>query len=302
MAPMGNQHRSRFGWNLPPLRTGTPASGDLEALRSTMSDALDPLPTGTVQDELTLGEVPCVVCEVENPQATLLWFHGGGFRLGSARRSKTFGERLATATAARVVLVDYALAPEHPFPAALHDAVEAFEEAGARWPGALVVGGDSAGGGLATALTVAAERAGAASPAGLVLLSPWCDLTVSAPSYEANATTDPLFSAASATEASALYLQGWDAHDPLASPLLAKITGFPSTLIFVSTDEVLLDDTRRLTDVLANAGTEVAAHYVPGVRHVWPTLELDHPASLATLQEIGRFVTHCSGALLPGQS
>jgi monoterpene epsilon-lactone hydrolase len=135
-----------------------------------------------------------------------------------------------------------------------------------------------------------------------VLLSPWCDLTVSGSSYEANATTDPLFSAASATEASALYLQGWDAHDPLASPLLARITGFPSTLIFASTDEVLLDDALRLTDVLAGAGTEVAAHYVPGVRHVWPTLEPDHPASLAALQEIGRFVTRCSGGILPDQT
>ncbi len=299
---MGDQRRSLFIWHLPPRRPGTQAPSDLRALRSMISDALGPSPTGTVQDELTLGDVPCVVCGVENPQATLLWFHGGGFRLGSAHQSAAFGERLAAATAARVVLVDYALAPEHPFPAALHDAVEVFEEARARWPGALVVGGDSAGGGLATALTVAAERAGAASPAGLVLLSPWCDLTVSAPSYEANATTDPLFSAASATDASALYLQGWDAHDPLASPLFARISGFPPTLIFASTDEVLLDDARRLTYVLAGAGTEVAADYVPGVRHVWPTLQPDHPASLAALHEIGRFVTHRSGAVLPGQS
>ena len=87
--------------------------------------------------------------------------------------------------------------------------------------------------------------------------------------------------------------------DPLASPLLARITRFPSTLILASTDEVLLDDSRRLTDVLAAAKTDVAAHYVPGVRHVWPTLEPDHPASLAALQEIGHFVTRCAGSISP---
>jgi epsilon-lactone hydrolase len=298
---VGDQRRSLVAKQLPPRRQGTPASRDLLALRSMISDALGPSPAGIVEDELTLGTVPCAVCEVENPRATFLWFHGGGFRLGSARQSTAFGERLATTTSARVVLVDYALAPEHPFPAALHDAVEAFEDARARWPGALVVGGDSAGGGLATALTAAVGRTGSASPDGLVLLSPWCDLTVSAPSYEANAMTDPLFSAASATEAAALYLQGWDARDPLASPLFARASGFPSTLIFASTEEVLLDDARRLTDLLAGAGTEVAAHYVPGVRHVWPTLEPDHPASLAALQEIERFVGHCGRAVLPDE-
>jgi monoterpene epsilon-lactone hydrolase len=298
---MENQSRLQFKWDLPSRRTGTPAPKDLQALRAMISNSLEDSSATTVQDGLPLGTVPCVVCEVESPQATFLWFHGGGFRLGSARQSTAFGERLAATTSARVVLVDYELAPEHPFPAALYDAVEAFEEARIRWPGTLVVGGDSAGGGLAMALTVAMERAGSASPDGLVLLSPWCDLTASAPSYDANAMTDPLFSAASATEAAALYLQGWDARDPLASPLFARVSGFPSTLIFASTDEVLLDDARRLTDLLAGAGIEISAHFVPGVRHVWPTLEPDHPASVAALQEIDRFVAHCSRTFMAGE-
>ncbi len=288
--------------DLPPRRPGTPAARELQALRSMIAAALDPSPSGAAEDELTLGQVPCVICEVADPQATLLWFHGGGFRLGSARQSKAFGERLARATAARVVLVDYALAPERPFPAALHDAFAAFKGARARWPGAFILGGDSAGGGLATALTVAMEGAGSESSGGVVLLSPWCDLTVSAPSYTVNASTDPLFSAASATEAAALYLQGWDAHDPLVSPVLARITRFPSTLIFASTDEVLLDDSRRLTDVLVRASTDVTAHYVPGVQHVWPTLQQDHPASFTALSEISQFVTRCSRAVQPEQN
>ena len=146
------------------------------------------------------------------------------------------------------------------------------------------------------------EGAGSESSGGVVLLSPWCDLTVSAPSYTVNASTDPLFSAASATEAAALYLQGWDAHDPLVSPVLARITRFPSTLIFASTDEVLLDDSRRLTDVLVRASTDVTAHYVPGVQHVWPTLQQDHPASFTALSEISQFVTRCSRAVQPEQN
>ena len=86
--------------DLPPRRPGTPAARELQALRSMIAAALDPSPSGAAEDELTLGQVPCVICEVADPQATLLWFHGGGFRLGSARQSKAFGERLARATAA----------------------------------------------------------------------------------------------------------------------------------------------------------------------------------------------------------
>jgi epsilon-lactone hydrolase len=297
---VGDRIRSPLNWDLPPRRPGSSSSHDLQALRSIISDSLDPSPAGVEEDELTLGDVPCVVCGAEGSKATLLWFHGGGFRLGSSHHSAAFGRRLAAATSARVVLVDYALAPEHPFPAALYDAVEAFEEAQSRWPGALLLGGDSAGGGLAAALTVAVERTGATSPDGLILLSPWCDLTVSAPSYEANATTDSLFSASSATEAASLYLQGWDAADPLASPLHARLVGFPPTLILASTDEVLLDDAWRLSDALAGLGAEVTAHFVPGVPHVWPTLQHDHPASLAALEEIARFVTHWSDGAPPG--
>jgi len=267
-----------------------------------MSYGLDLSLVGNKADALTLGDVPCVRCTGKNPGVTLLWFHGGGFRLGSAVQSAPFGVRLAAASAARVILVDYALAPEHPFPAALYDAVEAFEETRTRWPGALFVGGDSAGGGVAAALAVAAGRAGVRAPTGVILLSPWCDLTVSAASYKANASTDLLFSASAAAEAADLYLQDWDATDPLASPLHAQLDGFPPTLTFASTDEVLLDDARRLTESLADTGAEVTAHFVPGVQHVWPTLQPDDPTSVAALVEIGRFVTYWSGAELQAQS
>jgi epsilon-lactone hydrolase len=241
--------------------------------------------------QMVIGGVPCVLCEPTSPAATLLWFHGGGFRYGSAVISARFGMRIAAATEARVVLVDYALAPEHPFPAALHDAVSVFTAALDRWPGTVFVGGDSAGGGLAVALGVAAGRVGAPLPMAEILLSPWCDLTISADSYESNGATDHLFSVSSAAEAADLYLQGWQSTDPLASPLFADLTGFPSTLVLASTDEVLLDDSLRLAGRLAAVRTDVAAHFVPGVQHVWPTLDPDAPASVAALAEVGRFVS-----------
>jgi monoterpene epsilon-lactone hydrolase len=286
---MGKNKPPRSG-DIPPLRSGVPASDELRNRRSLMSAHVGAVPETSVVDEVFLGDVRSLVCDTQDPRATLLWFHGGGFRLGSADHSAPFGVRLAAATSSRVVLVDYALAPEHPFPAALHDAIHAFEDAERHWSDCLFVGGDSAGGGLAASLTLVLLRNGATSPRGVVLMSPWCDLMVTADSYAANAKSDPLFSASSASESAALYLQGWDATDPLVSPLRAQLAQFPPTLIFASTDEVLLDDARTLTSSLSDAGTEVTAHFVPGVNHVWPTLDPEHPASVAALEQIDHFV------------
>lgn len=229
-------------------------------------------------------------CEPEHAVATVLWFHGGGYRLGSARNSTPFGVRLSVATGARVVLVDYALAPEHPFPAAVHDAAGAYEGARATWGEPLLVGGDSAGGGLALAVGAGASRAGVPPPTGTVVLSPWCDLTVTAASYASRAASDPLFSAAAARQAADLYLQGWPTEDPLASPLFAEDGALGPTMVLASTDEVLLDDARGLVDRLAGAGAEVWAHFAQGVPHVWPTLYPDLPASQAALEGIATFV------------
>ena len=276
-------------WGLPgPRSSGESPSPELVARRSAFV-AADRPPGGAVE-ERSFGGAPCVVCQTGLARATLLWFHGGGYRMGSATHSVPFGLRLAEATASRVVLVDYRLAPEHPFPAALHDAAAAYDALTGAWPEPLLVGGESAGGGLAAALVVAAGRAGRPSPAGAVLLSPWVDLTVTAPTYRSREVSDALFSAASAAEAAGWYLQGWPPDDPLASAAFADLQGFPPTALFASTDEVLLDDTRRLAHGLAEVGTEVVVHLVPGVPHVWPTLWPDDQRSVDALEEIARFV------------
>jgi epsilon-lactone hydrolase len=264
------------------------APRELVARRSLGSSALPEAVGGIGLQEVPVGDVSCVVCEPDRARSTFVWFHGGGFRMGSARSSAQFGLALATTSRARVVLVDYALAPEDPFPAALHDAAAVYEDAHQRW-GPLVVGGDSAGGGLAVSLTKAVLQAGIAKPRAVVALSPWCDLTVTSSSYETNVETDPLFSASAARDAVSLYLQGWDPTDTLASPVLGDLSGFPPALIFASTDEVLLGDALRLGERLAASRVPVTMHLVPGVHHVWPVLDQSASESVAALGEIARF-------------
>ncbi|MFN8028481.1 MAG: alpha/beta hydrolase fold domain-containing protein [Acidimicrobiia bacterium] len=240
-----------------------------------------------------LGGVGCVVAEPAAPHANIVWFHGGGYRLGSADGSKVFASRLASITSARVVMVDYRLAPEHPYPAAVVDASRVYDAvlADPAWNEVpTLAAGDSAGGGLALALAVAARDAGAPVPAGLVLLSPWADLRNGAESYTTNAATDPLFSLASATEAAGQYLQGHDPADPYVSPVLAEATGLPPALVFASTDETLRDDALAVTRLLAEARIAVELHLVPDTQHVWPTIFPDHPATLPALEDIATFV------------
>ncbi len=154
----------------------------------------------------------------------------------------------------------------------------------------VLLGGDSAGGGLATSLVVAALAADLPLPRGVILFSPWLDLTVSADSYGSRAQSDLLFSASSATAAADLYLQGWDPRDPLASPVLGDLHGFPPTLLFVGSEEVLLDDALALAHALSRAGSTVSLHAVAGMQHVWPTIWPELPESETALHLLAAFV------------
>ncbi|MGE0880708.1 MAG: alpha/beta hydrolase fold domain-containing protein [Acidimicrobiia bacterium] len=280
------------GWNLPALRgSAREASADLVARRSGMAAFPAPPPAeGVSVTESTIGGVTCYVCEPGNANASIVYFHGGGYRLGSAQRSSAFGSRLAKATGARVVVVTYRLAPEHPFPAALYDATAVYGAVVAESTVPVFVSGDSAGGGLAAAVVVACAYAGKPKPSGAILFSPWIDLRVVAATYDSRAATDTMFSRVSATEAADTYLQGHDAGDPLASPLLAPASIWPPTLVFAGGDEVLLDDSVGLIGVLASGGITVEAHLVAGMQHVWPTLFPDLPESSAALDACSRFV------------
>jgi acetyl esterase/lipase len=285
-------------WEVPEERPADrPAPPDLVARRQAMAGLAGTAPdvAGVAVEEITVGGVTVVRCRPDGARGRVVYFHGGGYRLGSARHSAGFGARLAGAAGATVDVVEYRLAPEHPFPAALRDGAAVYDALIDADPAPPVVAGDSAGGGLAAALVVAARRSGRPRPAGLLLLSPWVDLTVSAGTYRTRADRDQLFSATSASDAAELYLQGHDARDPLASPVFAEVADWPPTQLFAGGEEVLLDDALALTGALARAGVSVEAHVVAGMQHVWPTLFPDLAESSAALGEMARFVARRVG-------
>jgi epsilon-lactone hydrolase len=292
-------------WKLPPERPSTyPTPEDLQARRAGIAGLTPVARAERVKvDNATYGSVPCVVCTPAGASATVLYFHGGGYRLGSPTNSTPFATRLADATGARVVMPAYRLAPEHPFPAALHDAAAVYgallDEASGGADGVITAGnstagviaaGDSAGGGLAAALTMACIASGILVPRALVLLSPWVDLTCTGDTFVTR-PGDQLFPLASAQQASAMYLQGHDAADPLVSPVLGDVSGFPPTLVFASVDETLLADSVSMIGKLAGAGIAVTASLQADRMHAWPAIVPDHPASKAALVTVGAFVS-----------
>jgi acetyl esterase/lipase len=210
--------------------------------------------------------------------------------LGTARGWRTFGSSVAAASSTQVVLVDYPLAPEHPYPAALRDAIAVYDAVCADG-GTVYAGGDSAGGGLSAALTVTCLQRGVAVPTGLVLISPWLDLTQTAGTFESRADTDIMFPKASADDAAALYLQGHDPRDPLVSPQFADVTGFPPTQIFAGGKETLLDDSLEFAARLARAGGAVELVVAHDQQHVYPYLAPDSDAGRAAHAAIVRFLT-----------
>jgi monoterpene epsilon-lactone hydrolase len=205
------------------------------------------------------------------PGRMVLYLHGGGYVIGSPRSHRHLAVAIASAAAASALLLDYRLAPEHPFPAALDDAVAAY-----RWlldhgvaPGGIVIAGDSAGGGLTVATLVALRDAGLPRPAAGVCISPWVDLTCSAPSYAAKATTDPIVVGQSVARMATAYLGAADRRTPLASPLFADLAGLPPLLIHVGSEEVLLDDSIALADRATKAGVGATLDVWPEMIHVW---------------------------------
>jgi acetyl esterase/lipase len=223
------------------------------------------------------------------PRAALLHFHGGGFRQGSAAMMGPFAAAVAERCQVEVICPDYRLAPEFPFPAALNDARRVLAALRAAGGGPLIISGDSAGGALAAGLTALCVAEGA-TPLGLVLLSPWLDLTVSDPCYEANAATDPMFSRTSAQQATALYLQGIDPLQPLASPLFAALEGFPPTLLSIGAGEVLAEDGRRFHAALRKAGVQAELSAIAGMEHVAVTRGRSLVGASETFATVAAFI------------
>ncbi len=227
----------------------------------------------------------------DNNCPVVCYFHGGGYRIGSAAAWQPFGSHLAKTCGAKVLLVDYRLAPENPFPAAMDDALCAY-----RWlleqvaPSRIVLAGDSAGGGLAPALLLAIRDAELPLPAGCASLSPWSDLTNSGDSFTTNSQTDFLFSKELAEEAAAIYLAGQDPKHPYASPVFGDWNGLPPLLIQAGSIEVLEDDARNLAAAAQAAGVEVRLKIFDGMPHVWQHGYPVFPEAVNAMEDIASFV------------
>ena len=232
-----------------------------------------PRPRKVAYADTTVGGVDAIVATPtqEPPDRHVLYFHGGGYSVGSPRSHVAMGARLAKRAAATVTLIDYRLAPEHPYPAAIDDCVAAYRALVASTDPALVtIAGDSAGGGAAVATLCALRDAGDPMPGCGYLLSPWTDLTASGDSVRSKADVDPMIRAGLITPMAEMYAADTPLDHPGVSPLFADLAGLPPMLIQTGVDEVLLSDSTRLADRARAAGVEVVLDLADDMWHVYP--------------------------------
>jgi monoterpene epsilon-lactone hydrolase len=227
---------------------------------------------------------------------SILYFHGGGYALGSSRAHAEMTSWIARAAQARVFVLDYRRAPEYRFPAALEDALLAY-----RWmvnsgtdPRTITVAGDSAGGGLTIALLTSLRDRGEPLPSSAACISPWVDLEMSGESIASKAALDPLLTRDGLQQFADWYLGGQDARNPLVSPLHADLHGLPPLLIQVGTSEILLDDAVRLAERARGAGVKVTLTRYEDMPHVWHVFASFLPEAREADREIGEFVMQYS--------
>jgi acetyl esterase/lipase len=222
----------------------------------------------------------------------VLYLHGGGYVIGSINTHRALAARISTAAKARVLVIDYRLAPEHPFPAAVEDSVAAY-----RWmlaqglkPSRIAVAGDSAGGGLTVATLVAIRDAKLASPGAGVCLSPWIDLEGIGDSMKSKASVDPMVQKEALLEMAAHYLKGQNARSPLAAPLYADLAGLPPLLVQVGTAETLMDDSTRLAERARKAGVKVTLEPWENMIHVFQVFAPMLDEGQQAIEKIGEFI------------
>ena len=236
-------------------------------------DLLTGEPTAVTYEAGTVGDIPgqWVIPKDADSSSALLYLHGGGYVMGSSDTHRKMVGHLANAIGIRAFVADYRLAPEHPYPAAVRDAVAAFRGllADGIRPNRIVVGGDSAGGGLTIAMLLSLRDDGRPLPAAAMLLSPWTDLALTGESLESREQTDVTVTAAGARKMAEYYLGSAKVRAPLASPLYADLRGMPPTRIQVGADEILLDDSVRIAEKLKNSRVDVTIEVFPEMQHVF---------------------------------
>lgn len=259
------------------LSSGTPLAPDIKCAK------------------ISAGGVAAEWIDAPNAAAdrAVLYLHGGGYVLGSINTHRDLMSRISRAAGARVLGLDYRLAPEHPFPAAVDDAVAAY-----RWmlgqglkPHRIAVAGDSAGGGLTVAALLAIRDAKLPTPGAGVCMSPWVDLEGLGASMKTRAAVDPVVQREGLLGMAAAYLAGKNPRTPLAAPLHADLKGLPPLLIQVGNDETLLDDSTRLAEKAKAAGVSVKLEVWPEMIHVWQLFAAFLPEGQQAVEVIGKFVT-----------
>jgi epsilon-lactone hydrolase len=271
-------------------------AGDLREQRPLFEKmiAAAPVPGDVVTTPGQLGGVP--VIDVDIPGTTtdgvIVYFHGGFFAIGSAATSVGLAADLARKARMRVVTVDYRLAPEHPYPAAPHDALAAYRALleGGQDVARVALAGESAGAGLAVVTLAAIGRAGLPQPASAVLMSPWADLAGTGDSIKTKADVDPVITAAAIRVRAGDYLGGADARDPAVSPVYGSLAGLPPLLIQAGSHEILLDDAIRLAARAAYDDVAVTLDVTSGVPHVFQAFAAVLDEGDAALTRAGDFL------------
>jgi len=239
-------------------------------------------------------EIPGEWLRAKSPRrATLLYLHGGAFMAGSPRLYRS-SARFFVKAGFDVFTPTYRLAPEHRFPAALDDVAAAYERLSARGP--LTLAGDSAGGGLVVALMLRLRARGLPLPRAAALFSPWTDLSAGGASVRANEGKDPIFTRRALRLAARQYLGEASVRDPEASPLFGDLSGLPPMIVHVGEDELLLDDSRRLAEHAAAAGTAVELRIFTAVPHGWQLGAAFMPEARESLREAAGFLARFAEA------
>jgi acetyl esterase/lipase len=268
--------------------------GTLDEQRAFMDAKAFPRPDYATYENIDAGGVPAqwVRAPESSEDRVVCYLHGGGYVVGSLKSHEGLAARIAKAAQATVLNIDYRLAPEHPFPAAVEDATAAY-----RWvldqgldAARVVMGGDSAGGGLTVAAMVSLRDAGILLPAAGVCLSPWVDLECIGDSMSSNAEVDPTVTREKLTEMTQTYLGDADPRSPLAAPLYADLAGLPPLLIQVGSIETLLDDSTRLHECAARAGVDSTFESSDDMFHVWHHFASMLPEAQEAIDRAGEYI------------
>jgi epsilon-lactone hydrolase len=274
-----------------------PADADVSELRRLLAQltSAQPLPADVTVTAAALGGVPTAEITVDGtePRHVVLYFHGGVYVLGAAAQAAGLAAQIGRRTRAAVISVDYRLAPEHPYPAAVDDALAAYQallQAGTD-PAGIAFAGESAGGGLAVATLVNARDHGLPQPAAAYLMSPYADLTLAGTTMDTKAAADPLLSRDNLQARVPDYTAGYDPALGLISPVFADLSGLPPLVIQAGTHEVLLDDAVRLARQAATADVQVTLDITAGVPHVFQAYYPILDEAAAALDRAGQLLT-----------